>query len=74
MSWTRYVVLLLVVLGAASVVGQGPPGGPGGANRTPAHDWSADMAMKIRCGFVGSIRIVCRHKPPAPGCHLGPEP
>jgi len=62
MSWTRYVVLLLVVLGAASVVGQGPPGGPGGANRTPAHDWSADMAMKITEPFtlasVGDVIIV----------------
>ena len=32
---------------------------------TPA----AEMATKIRPGSVGSSRIVCRHSPPAPGCH-----
>ena len=30
--------------------------------------------MKIRPGLLGSRRIVCRHIPPAPGCHFGPEP
>ena len=30
--------------------------------------------MNIRCAFVGSINIVCRHRPPAPGCHFDPVP
>src|SRR5207247_8690537 len=28
----------------------------------------------IRRAFVGSSRMVWRHIPPAPGCHLGPVP
>jgi hypothetical protein len=32
--------------------------------KTPA----AEMAMKIRPGWTGSRRIVCRPMPPAPGC------
>src|SRR6266545_1065156 len=36
---------------------------------TPA----AEMAMNMRWGFFGSRRIVCRHMPPAPGAHEGPE-
>src|SRR5437879_6155129 len=35
---------------------------------TPA----AEMAMKIRSGWLGSSRIVCKPMPPAPGAHLGP--
>ncbi len=31
---------------------------------TPA----AEMAMKMRSGWLGSSTIVCRHRPPAPGC------
>src|SRR5690606_20744463 len=34
---------------------------------------AADMAVKIRLGLLRSSRIVCRHMPPAPGCHFGPE-
>src|SRR6185312_742034 len=30
--------------------------------------------MYIRCEFFGSNRIVCKHIPPAPGCHFGPVP
>ena len=30
--------------------------------------------MNMRCGFAGSSRIVCRHRPPAPGCQREPEP
>src|SRR5713101_9082245 len=33
-----------------------------------------EMAMYIRLELLGSRRIVCRHIPPAPGAHLGPEP
>ena len=63
----RDIVLsvLLVALAVVSnlrLIGQGPPGGPGGANRAPAHDWSADMAMKITEPFtlasVGDVIIV----------------
>src|SRR5438046_5568509 len=32
------------------------------------------MATYIRRGLLGSSRIVWRHIPPAPGCHLGPVP
>src|SRR5207302_10291992 len=32
------------------------------------------MATYIRFAFFGSSRIVWRHIPPAPGCHLGPVP
>src|SRR5713101_8175648 len=28
----------------------------------------------MRLGFFGSSRIVCRHRPPPPGCHCGPVP
>src|SRR5271169_1305860 len=28
----------------------------------------------MRFGSLGSRIIVCRHMPPAPGCHLGPVP
>src|SRR5919198_1328483 len=35
---------------------------------------AAEMATNSRCGFSGSMRIVWRHRPPAPGCHLGPVP
>src|SRR3954468_15379958 len=28
----------------------------------------------MRLGFEGSSRMLCRHKPPAPGCHFGPVP
>src|SRR6267143_6045752 len=35
---------------------------------------AAEMATYIRRGLVGSSRIVWRHMPPAPGCHLGPVP
>src|SRR6267142_2532 len=35
---------------------------------------AAEMAIKIRPGFLGSSKIVCRHIPPAPGCQFGPVP
>src|SRR2546425_3628788 len=35
---------------------------------------AAEMATYMRRGLVGSSRIVWRHIPPAPGCHLGPVP
>src|SRR5438309_1269253 len=35
---------------------------------------AAEMATYSRLAFLGSIRIVWRHIPPAPGCHLGPVP
>src|SRR3989442_7227332 len=35
---------------------------------------AAEMATYTRRGFVGSIRMVWRHIPPAPGCHFGPVP
>ena len=31
---------------------------------------AAEMAMKSRRASRGSMRIVCRHIPPAPGCQL----
>src|SRR5487761_2114350 len=43
---------------------------PSSVRKAPA----AEMAMKMRRGLEGSMRIVCRHMPPAPGCHLGPVP
>src|SRR5207244_10522246 len=43
---------------------------PSSVRKAPA----AEMAIQIRCGLLGSRIIVCRHKPPAPGCHLGPVP
>ena len=63
----RFVLLVAVLAGAAYVgaprlIGQGGPGGIGGANRAPAHDWSTDMAMKITDPFtlasVGDVIIV----------------
>src|SRR6476659_9847243 len=65
--WPRYVPLFTLVAGLAflagpHLVGQGPPGGAGGVNRAPAHDWSSDMAMKITEPFtlasVGDVIIV----------------
>src|SRR5216110_3187939 len=35
---------------------------------------AAEIATYIRRAFVGSSRMVWRHIPPAPGCHLGPVP
>src|SRR5213594_5042538 len=35
---------------------------------------AAEMATWIRFGLLGSSRMVWRHIPPAPGCHLGPVP
>src|SRR5579863_247096 len=32
------------------------------------------MAIWTRWALLGSRRIVCRHMPPAPGCHVGPVP
>ena len=43
---------------------------PSSVRNAPA----AEIAMKIRSGFLGSRMMVCRHIPPAPGCHFGPEP
>jgi hypothetical protein len=43
---------------------------PSSERKAPA----ALMAVKMRCSSVGWSRIVCRHSPPAPGCHCGPEP
>jgi hypothetical protein len=34
---------------------------------------AAEIAVKIRPGEDGSRMIVCRHIPPAPGCHDGPD-
>src|SRR6058998_3410663 len=43
---------------------------PSSVRKAPA----AEIAMNMRLGSLGSSRIVCRHIPPAPGCHLGPVP
>src|SRR5579884_1409732 len=43
---------------------------PSSVRKAPA----AEMATKIRLGLLGSRTMVCRHMPPAPGCHLGPVP
>src|ERR1700691_4682663 len=43
---------------------------PSSVRKAPA----AEIAMKILCGSLGSRMMVCRHMPPAPGCHLGPVP
>src|SRR5436853_426459 len=43
---------------------------PSSVRKAPA----AEIATYIRLGFVGSRTIVCKHMPPAPGCHLGPVP
>ena len=41
---------------------------PSSLRKAPA----AEMAMKMRSGLLGSRIIVCRHMPPAPGCHRWP--
>src|SRR2546422_5820475 len=33
-----------------------------------------EIATNIRLGSFGSSMIVCRHRPPAPGCQCGPVP
>ena len=43
---------------------------PSSVRKAPAEE----MATNIRFSFRGSSRIVCRHIPPAPGCHFGPVP
>src|SRR5580704_16323938 len=43
---------------------------PSSVRNAPA----AEMAMYIRSGLLGSRMMVCRHIPPAPGCHIGPVP
>src|SRR2546425_5901974 len=43
---------------------------PSSVRKAPADE----MAIHIRCGLLGSRIMVCRHIPPAPGCHLGPVP
>src|SRR5207237_5938327 len=43
---------------------------PSSVRKAPA----AEMAIHIRLGLLGSRMMVCRHMPPAPGCHLGPVP
>ena len=43
---------------------------PSSVRNAPA----AEIATKMRCGSCGSKTIVCRHMPPAPGCHAGPVP
>src|SRR5215470_7437808 len=43
---------------------------PSSVRKAPA----AEIATQIRCGLLGSRIIVCRHIPPAPGCHFGPVP
>src|SRR2546427_8875488 len=43
---------------------------PSSERKAPA----AEMATYIRRGLLGSSRTVCRHIPPAPGCHFGPVP
>src|SRR5437773_1422175 len=41
---------------------------PSSVRNAPA----AEIAMEIRSGLFGSRRMVCKHIPPAPGCHFGP--
>src|SRR5581483_605368 len=43
---------------------------PSSVRNAPA----AEMAIHIRFGLLGSRITVCKHMPPAPGCHLGPVP
>src|SRR4029077_587114 len=43
---------------------------PSSVRNAPA----AEIAIQIRCGLLGSRMMVCRHMPPAPGCHFGPVP
>jgi hypothetical protein len=42
---------------------------PSSVRNAPA----AEMAMNMRSRSVGWWMIVCRHMPPAPGCHFGPD-
>jgi len=65
--WTRSILVFGLIAGLALLAGplvrgQGGPGGLGGANRAPAHDWSGDMAMKITEPFtlasVGDVIII----------------
>src|SRR5215471_1972723 len=35
---------------------------------------AADIAMYTRLGSLGSRMTLCKHMPPAPGCHCGPVP
>src|SRR5579884_1849607 len=41
---------------------------PSSVRNAPA----AEIAMKMRWGLLGSWMIVCRHRPPAPGCQYLP--
>src|SRR5580692_8046120 len=43
---------------------------PSSVRNAPA----AEIAIYMRLGLLGSRMMVCRHIPPAPGCHLGPVP
>src|SRR2546427_180411 len=43
---------------------------PSSVRNAPA----AEMAIHIRRGLPGSRMMVCRHMPPAPGCHCGLVP
>src|SRR5688572_26665934 len=43
---------------------------PSSVRNAPADE----IATNMRFAFLGSWMIVCRHKPPAPGCHCGPVP
>src|SRR2546428_3287060 len=43
---------------------------PSSVRNAPADE----IATNSRLGFFGSSMIVCRHRPPAPGCHCGPVP
>src|SRR5262249_27729058 len=43
---------------------------PSSVRNAPA----AEIAMYILFEFEGSRMIVCKHIPPAPGCHFGPDP
>src|SRR5579863_9975123 len=43
---------------------------PSSVRKAPA----AEIATKMRLGLLGSRTTVCRHIPPAPGCHFGPDP
>src|SRR5881628_1837231 len=43
---------------------------PSSVRKAPA----AEIAMNIRRGFVGSMRIVCSPSPPAPGAQKRPDP
>src|SRR3984885_9346812 len=43
---------------------------PSSVRNAPA----AEIAMYIRSAWLGSRIIVCRHIPPAPGCHEDPVP